>query len=610
MTRADVEPSVFDPDRLEAVHATGLLDTATQDAWQGLTSLATRLLHAPMAFLTLVDDQRSFWLSTDGVDRTVATQNPVEESFCQYVIADRAPLIINDATANPRVCHNPSVSGMGVRAWAGFPVMDAHGQPLGSFCVMDTVVRNWTEDDVATLEVLAKAASAQVAVVGAVRAERLARDDVDRIRQAEQRAEQRLEQLAAVTMQLVGASDLAALTEIIIDRALPVLGADGGAVIVNDVHQFTLMVSTQLDDQVQVIYGQLPLDSPLPACEVARTGQRLVLANRAAGLAFTPQMAQVYDDTDRDAWAFSPLIVGSRLLGSIAVCWKDERELIPADELGLIDAFAAQCATALDRIRSEQDRREATQHTQRLAEVLQRSLLTQPSPPASLEIAVRYLPAVQSAQIGGDWHDAHDNGLGSTLISVGDVAGHESNSAAAMAQIRNLLRGLAIDSDDSPAVLLSRLDHAMDRFGLDTLATALLGRIDASATDRRRGLVRLRWSSAGHLPPLLRQPDGAVRLLSVDSDPMLGISPGIERVERVTELPYGSTLVLFTDGLVERRDESITDGLERLAGALREHGHLELEELCDALLKHVLPAEADDDTAVLVLRPCDPKSKG
>ena len=84
---------------------------------------------------------------------------------------------------------------------------------------------------------------------------------------------------------------------------------------------------------------------------------------------------------------------------------------------------------------------------------------------------------------------------------------------------------------------------------------------------------------------------------------MLGISPDIDRVERVTELPFGSTLLLCTDGLVERRDESITDGLQRLAAALRDHGHLELEQLCDAVLADVLPDAPDDDTALLVLRP-------
>ncbi len=592
---------MFDAQRLAAVERTGLLDSTASELFDSLTSLATQLLHAPMAFLTLVDDRRSFWLSTDGV--AGARENPVEESFCQYVIADRAPLVIGDATADTRVCNNPSVGLLGVRAWAGFPVFDGDGVPLGSFCVMDTVVRAWTEQDVQVLSVLSQAASTQIALLAAVGAELRLREDLEVVRAAEQQAEQRLQRLANITLELVAADTVEGLAEIVMDRALPVLGVDGGAVVLREGDGMRLVGRDRLDDNVRLVYGQLPLNSPLPACHVARTGQRLVLANREQGMAFLSQMADVYADTERLAWAFFPFCVADRLLGSLAVCWMDERDAIPDAELDRIDAFAAQCANALDRIASAEAQRAADRHTQGLLEALQRSLLTQPPPPPTLDLAVRYLPAVATAQIGGDWHDAHDNGRGSTLISVGDVAGHESNSAAAMAQIRNVLRGLAVDSDDSPAVLLTRLDQAMHQFGMDTLASAVLGRIDQSAADKRRGLVQLRWSSAGHLPPLLRLPDGRVRTLTDESDPMLGISADIDRVERVTQMPYGSTLLLYTDGLVERRGESLTEGLRRLADALAAHGELHVEELADAVVRTMTPEAPDDDVALLILRP-------
>ncbi len=596
-----VEPAVSDRRRLEAVASTGLLDSASSRSFDSLTALARQLLRAPMAFLTLVDDRRSFWLSTDGVPE--GRENPVEQSFCQYVIADRAPLVVADATVEARVSGNPSVELLGVRAWAGFPVYDPAGEALGSFCVMDTVVREWSEEDVRVLAVLSEAAAAHIALLSALSAERAARSDLEAVRGSERQAEERLERLASVTIKLAAADSAEALAEGIFDHALPVLGVDGGAIVLREADHMRLAVSGKLDEKVQLIYGVLPLDSPLPACHVARTGESLVLANRQQGLAFLPQMADVYADTERLAWAFLPLRVADRLLGSLAVCWADEREAIPAAELDLLAAFAAQCATAADRINAAAGQQAAARHAQGLLEALQRSLLTQPSAPPALELAVRYLPAVATAQIGGDWHDAHNNGLGSTLVSVGDVAGHESNSAAAMAQIRNLLRGLAMDSDDSPAVLLTRLDRAMDQFGLDIMASAVLGRVDQSAADGRRGLVRFRWSSAGHLPPVLRLPDGQVRILNEDSDPMLGISPSLERVERVTEMPYGSTLLLYTDGLVERRGESLTEGLRRLCNALAEHGSHDVETLADALLRAMTPQASDDDIALLVLRP-------
>jgi GAF domain-containing protein len=343
-----VEPAVFDAQRLAAVERTGLLDSAASESFDSLTCLAARLLHAPMAFLTLVDDRRSFWLSTDGVAE--GRENPVEESFCQYVIADGAALVIGDATADTRVCNNPSVGLLGVRAWAGFPVFDADGVPLGSFCVMDTVVRAWTKQDVHVLSVLSQAASAQIALLAAVGAELRAREDLEAVRASEQQAEQRLQRLASVTLELVAADTVEGLTEIVIDHALPVLGVDGGGVVLRESDRMRVVVSGRLDARVQLIYGELPLNSPLPACHVARTGQRLVLANRAQGLAFLPQMADVYADTQRLAWAFCPLRVADRLLGSLAVCWIEERDTIPDAELDLIDAFAAQCATAVERI--------------------------------------------------------------------------------------------------------------------------------------------------------------------------------------------------------------------------------------------------------------------
>ena len=603
--KALVEPAVFDTGRLAAVARSGLLASAQQDSWDGLTALAARLLRAPMAFLTVVDHDRSFWLATCGVDRSSpgGRSNTVAESFCQYVIADRAPLVVADAAAHPRTAGNPSVAGMGVRAWAGFPVLDRDGHALGSFCVMDVVPRAWSDDDVAVLGALAEAASSQIALLSVVQAEARAQAELEVARDAEVRAQARLDQLANVTLQLLGADTLEGLAEIIIGQALAVLGVDGGAVLVREQDRFSLAVSGRLPERVQVLYGDLPLDSPLPACHVGRTGERVVLPDRAAGLAFSPVMEQVYADTERPSWAFLPLELGGRVLGCLAVAWEHERERIPDDELDLIAAFAAQCTQALERIRASQAERDVAADLQRLSEALQRSLLTQPR--TDLEIAVRYLPAVQVAQVGGDWHDAYRSGE-ATLVSVGDVAGHDRNAAAGMAQLRNLLRGLALHGDDGPAELLRALDRAIDRLDLDLLATALVGRLERSPGSRPSEGLTLRWSSAGHLPPLLRLVDGTVTVLDEDPDPLLGVVPDCERREHVTHLPPASVLLLCTDGLVERRGESLTTGLQRLTGVLADTGSAGAEQVCEAVLSRMLPRAPDDDVALLVLRvPCE-----
>jgi serine phosphatase RsbU (regulator of sigma subunit) len=600
-----VEPAVRDPRRLAAVAGSGLLDLAQQDSWDGLTALASRLLGAPMAFLTVVDDATSSWLSTCGVDTSGTDRpgGPVAGSFCQYVIADRAPFAVSDASTHPRTRHNPAVTDLGVRAWAGFPVFDADGQALGSFCVMDSVVRTWSEDDLATLGVLAQAASSQISLFGVVRAEARGQAELRASQQAEGRAQARLDQLAGVTLALLAASSLAALTDIIITQALPVLGVDGGAVVVREGDRFRLAVSGRLHERVQAIYGDLPLDSPLPACHVARTGEPLVLANREVGLAFHPVLEQVYADTERPSWAFLPLRLGDEVLGSLSVAWVQERDSVPSDELELIAAFAAQCTQALARIRADEQQRQVAVQLQRLSETLQRSLLSQPAQGGSaMTVAVRYLPAITAAQVGGDWYDVHPAGS-STLVSVGDVAGHDRNAAAGMAALRNVLRGLAVHSDASPAELLRDLDRAVDRLDLDLLATALAGRVEPHPDADRGRALQLRWASAGHLPPLVRLADGTVHVLDDESDPMLGIAPDRPRTERTAELPEGSLLLLYTDGLVERRGESISAGLSRLADVLADVGGGDVEQVSDLLLARMLPTAPDDDVALLVLRP-------
>lgn len=602
---AAVRAAVFDPARLKAVRATGLLDSATQESWDGLTALASRLLRTPMAFLTLVEDTHSFWLSCSGMDTGVpgGRQNSVEEAFCQYMIADLTPLVVDNAAEHARTEKNALVSQMGVQAWASYPLLDANGQALGSFCVMDVEPRAWMSDDLEVLGVLARAASAQLSLVTALAAERATRADLAALRESERRAEARLQRLAFVALELVGAETLEDLTEIVINRGLPVLGADGGAVVVRAGDVLRLSVSDRLGEQVQGTYGVLPFDDPLPVSHVARTGERMVLPTMAAGLAFAPEMGPLYEATQRHAWAFTPLKVGNRLLGALAVSWVEERQFTD-DELTVIDAFGAQCAQALDRIHIAEAQRDTALQVARLGEALQRNLLTQPPTPTELDMACRYLPAVHEAQVGGDWYDAFDSASGATVISVGDVAGHDLLATAAMAQLRNLLRGLAVDSDDSPAMLLTRLDRAIARLGLDTLATALVARIDAGPADRNRGVRRVRWSSAGHLPPLLRLPDGNVRILSDNSDLLLGLDADTDRVERVTDLPDGSTLLLYTDGLVERRGESLDDGLRRLALALAAAGDIGPEQVCDLLLEQMLPDDApEDDVAMLVVRP-------
>src|SRR3954468_4948494 len=158
----------------------------------------------------------------------------------------------------------------------------------------------------------------------------------------------------------------------------------------------------------------------------------------------------------------------------------------------------------------------------KVAETLQHSLLTPPPQPDCLEIAVRYRPAALYQQVGGDWYDAFKQPDGATMLVIGDVVGHNVDAAAAMGQIRSILRAIAYDRPESPAQVLTRVDRVLTGLRLGTLATALVGRIEQSDAQAAAGLRTLRWSSAGHLPPLLLHPDGTIRLLDTPPERLLG----------------------------------------------------------------------------------------
>ena len=168
------EDRINDPFRLAAVLNSGLLDTEPEAAFDDLTRLAAMLIGAPYAFATVVDDRRSFWKSRYGVPAGGPRQNSVRESFCRYVVNANEELIVNDAAADERTRDNPSVESMGVAAWAGFPLMDSTGEVLGTFCVVDTRVREWTPHEIDILKTLASVASREVARQRAIVDERAA----------------------------------------------------------------------------------------------------------------------------------------------------------------------------------------------------------------------------------------------------------------------------------------------------------------------------------------------------------------------------------------------------------------------------------------------------
>ncbi|MBC2933579.1 SpoIIE family protein phosphatase [Nocardioides sp. zg-1228] len=329
-------------------------------------------------------------------------------------------------------------------------------------------------------------------------------------------------------------------------------------------------------------------------------------ATEAVAAVLVPGVAR---DRLRELAPFSAVIVPlrarGRTVGVVSAFRGIHRTAFAAEDVSLLEDIGARAALALDNARLYESQRD-------VAEALQRSILTAPPRREGLQVVTRYTPAGDVARIGGDWYDAFlqgdaSDGAQDVVVVVGDVVGHDVEAAAAMGQVRGLLRGIAVHSGDAPAAILSGLDTVMESLQLETTATAVVARFEqAPATRGRTGRALLRWSHAGHPPGLLVDPDGTVtRLVDDDAnDLLLGFDPAADRHEGAVALQPGATLVLYTDGLVERRDRDIDDGIQSLMRLLADvcPTTSDLDELSDRLLESMASDEQEDDIALLVVR--------
>jgi len=313
--------------------------------------------------------------------------------------------------------------------------------------------------------------------------------------------------------------------------------------------------------------------------------------------------ASLPSDEVREAWrrldpasfTMVPLRARDETFGVLSLVNSSARP--PHDEMDIATAVevARRAALSLDNAR-------LYGRQLQVAETLQRSLLTPPPQPDHLQIAVRYQPAGTNMHVGGDWYDAFQQRDGATLLVIGDVVGHNVDAAAAMGQIRSLVRGIAYDRQESPAQILGRVDEVLTGLRIGTLATALVARIEQSAEQAGEGFRTLRWSSAGHLPPLLLHTDGSVEVLRSEPQILLGAESTVPRTDQQVSIGPGQTLVLYTDGLVEHGRAGIDEGTSRLVGLAGELGVLGVDEFSDQLLERIVRQRSDDDIALLVVR--------
>ncbi|MEP7739872.1 GAF domain-containing SpoIIE family protein phosphatase [Nocardioides sp. 31GB23] len=565
--------------------------------------MVRRSLGSDIALVSLVEEHRQVFVGADGLHVETAgevadsRETPLTHSFCQWVVADQAPLVISDARLDDRLHTNLAIPDLGVIGYAGYPIRDHRGTIVGSLCAITHEPREWTGEDLASLQDLAAACSSELAQRGLREEAALAAESAATLTR-------RSRVLLALSEGLASTRTLGDVAVAVEQVSIDQLGCSRAGIWIDDSSLLpgtseparadaTLHYVPRTGDDWRSaqLNQQLGLDHSNPLGSAMVRHRPVWFRDRAAQNEHYPDLdlsAQI-----GEARAFLPLYDTDGLaLGAMALLW-DEARGQTAEDLTTMTALASYTAQALSRALLVQERLDALV-------TLQSALL--PALPRSTahEIAARYRPAAARDQVGGDWYDAVVMPGGDTSLMIGDIVGHDLGAAATMGQVRNMLRAITWAVDDRPAANVRLLDHALHDLEVEGLATLVHARIETDAESEGSWLA---WTNAGHPPPLLLCPDGRGRYLQ-DGPPdlMIGVLPDVERADQRTLVDDGSTLLLYTDGLVERRGEHLDEGLERLREAGSRHAHLPVEKFLDAVLRDLVDADLDDDIAVMAVR--------
>ena len=366
----------------------------------------------------------------------------------------------------------------------------------------------------------------------------------------------------------------------LVARVKDVVGADAAAIFLAEGGQLALRASSEgpVEERPEPIaFGEGF------AGRVAEARQPMLSEDPAAD-AEDPAL----DELPLESLIGMPLLAEEEVTGVLVVCTTAARRFT-AEDVGLLRLAADRVALGIDRAR-------VYEREHRIAETLQRSLLPDRLPDLpGLSVAARYLPAAEEAEVGGDWYDVIPIPGGRVGLVMGDVAGKGLAAASMVGRLRSALRAYALEGHD-PATALGQLNRLLwTETGDSEMATLLYAIVDP-------GEEAIRWVNAGHMPPLMVGPEGAPELLDGAHSVPLGVLPFPSFDEASAPMPAGSSVVLYTDGLIERPGVVIDDGMALLAQVVDGVGP-EPELLCDHVLATLVPdGNASDDVALLALR--------
>ncbi|GAA4730282.1 SpoIIE family protein phosphatase [Isoptericola chiayiensis] len=428
-------------------------------------------------------------------------------------------------------------------------------------------------------------------------------DEAHREKDEAHREKNRLGLLAQITQSLVDLFDEEAGAAVLPELVAPHFGSWCAVVVVDerDRPRLVHVASRDLDraDDVALLEASQRWALESPAIHRVLSAEPSYVAEP-----FPVDVDSLPDRTDpRELAALERLGLGSAIvvplrgrdhtIGVLVVISEDPPESFSADDVRDIVALGARGGLALDNARLY--RRE--HHT---ALTLQHSMLPEIVEAPGLDCAALYEPASAGADVGGDWYDVVPLPSGRVAVSVGDVVGHDVRAAASMGQLRSVLRSEAW-SGRSAAAVVSGMDELVRGLAMADMATCVFALIDPADDD---GVRRVTYTRCGHPAPLLLRADGEVELLEEALTTPIGaptVSPQVP--EATTELRPGDLLVLFTDGLVERRDRSLRDQLANLHTCAAEMATgLDAAAARDTIVEACADGEREDDTCILVVR--------
>ena len=420
---------------------------------------------------------------------------------------------------------------------------------------------------------------------------RIAAQALDRSRlfEREQMLRVRSERIQALTAALSGSVTQQDVADVVVEAVATEMHADASvfAIVLDDREVQKKLAWYGYGDELQEPWLEVPLSAPTPGNRALETRKAIFYETfDALGREF-PQTFRRMWDTGHESFLFVPLVTGGKATGLVITSWT-ERITLSHDDRAFVESLASEVALALDRARRYEAERT-------IAETLQRSMLPTSLPQVGgVQLAARYLAGTKGVDVGGDWFDAIELPNGRLAFAVGDVVGKGVQAAAAMAQLRNALRAFAYDQM-KPSSTVARLNRLTEELADPMFATVVYAVLDPDTGE-------CRFTAAGHPPPLVVYPSGDAEYLEGGRGLPLGTGVDGTYEQRTVDLPVGSTLILYTDGLVERRGEAIDEGLERLRAAAEESSGEPGKLVEHVLGKLVGDAERGDDVALLVVR--------